>query len=540
MKPEIAIALSGGGYRAALFHLGTLSYLQHLKLENGDTFLSNINTISTISGGTITGLWYMLQYANDNVREFSFWEFYDKLCNNDVITPSIKNLLSTNSQSLIKEMIKSYDRVFFENVHFDTIQNIIDSGHIHHFSANGTDFSNGYAFRFQASRKIVNADPQYNRGIIGNNEHRIPWSIAGKIKLSEILAVSSCFPGGFEPLYFPTDFELMTNVDIQDYTKAFTAEIPLMDGGIVDNQGIEPILLANTQMQYDDERANGNRNFPCHDLIIVSDVSYPKTKSTDNKKIVMNGKFNLHKLDYIIAFIFLLSIIVILFAYYYSYDKIFGFFLCIAIIMFFFRVASFVLKNLLVKYLKKAPIRIDINMVWKYSITNIISLLLNRERSLIHLLKAMLMKPIRQMRYKALYEDEKWKNRRITNTIYELTANYGSWKNKLNKGRIPEWLVPTEEMQKISKIATEMDTTLWFTADDKLNETPEALFACGQYNICMNLLEYINKLKTDMTNTTAAHKYIMQFENQLMDDWRKFKNNPKWLVKYLKESNIKD
>lgn len=47
----------------------------------------------------------------------------------------------------------------------------------------------------------------------------------------------------------------MTNVDIQDYTKAFTTEIPLMDGGIVDNQGIEPILLANTQMQYDDKRA---------------------------------------------------------------------------------------------------------------------------------------------------------------------------------------------------------------------------------------------------------------------------------------------
>ena len=162
-----------------------------------------------------------------------------------------------------------------------------------------------------------------------------------------------------------------------------------MDGGIVDNQGIEPILLANTQMQYDDERANGNRNFPCHDLIIVSDVSYPKTKSTDNKKIVMNGKFNLHKLDYIIAFIFLLSIIVILFAYYYSYDKIFGFFLCIAIIMFFFRVASFVLKNLLVKYLKKAPIRIDINMVWKYSITNIISIILNREISIIQPLKSL-------------------------------------------------------------------------------------------------------------------------------------------------------
>ena len=50
MKPEIAIALSGGGYRAALFHLVILSYLQHLNLEIGDSFLSNINSISTISG----------------------------------------------------------------------------------------------------------------------------------------------------------------------------------------------------------------------------------------------------------------------------------------------------------------------------------------------------------------------------------------------------------------------------------------------------------------------------------------------------------
>ena len=57
---EIAISLSGGGYRAAMFHLGTLSYLNRVLLPNGKSLLNVVNTISSISGGTITGLWYMM------------------------------------------------------------------------------------------------------------------------------------------------------------------------------------------------------------------------------------------------------------------------------------------------------------------------------------------------------------------------------------------------------------------------------------------------------------------------------------------------
>ena len=33
---EIAISLSGGGYRAAMFHLGTLSYLTHIAAAFGE------------------------------------------------------------------------------------------------------------------------------------------------------------------------------------------------------------------------------------------------------------------------------------------------------------------------------------------------------------------------------------------------------------------------------------------------------------------------------------------------------------------------
>lgn len=49
------LALSGGGLRAAFFHLGTLAFLAERDL------LRNIEFISTVSGGTLTGTLYYLE-----------------------------------------------------------------------------------------------------------------------------------------------------------------------------------------------------------------------------------------------------------------------------------------------------------------------------------------------------------------------------------------------------------------------------------------------------------------------------------------------
>ena len=52
---RIGLALSGGGYRAAVFHLGVLSYMAENDL------LENVTHISTVSGGSIVmGLIYKL------------------------------------------------------------------------------------------------------------------------------------------------------------------------------------------------------------------------------------------------------------------------------------------------------------------------------------------------------------------------------------------------------------------------------------------------------------------------------------------------
>ena len=53
----LAISLSGGGYRATSFHLGLFTYLDHLKWHES-TLLERVRVISTVSGGTFTGVSY--------------------------------------------------------------------------------------------------------------------------------------------------------------------------------------------------------------------------------------------------------------------------------------------------------------------------------------------------------------------------------------------------------------------------------------------------------------------------------------------------
>ncbi|WP_035564428.1 patatin-like phospholipase family protein [Hymenobacter sp. IS2118] len=63
---RIGLALSGGGYRAAAFHLGTLRKLHELGR------LAEVDVLSTISGGSITGAAYCLY-------EGPFESFYDRM-----------------------------------------------------------------------------------------------------------------------------------------------------------------------------------------------------------------------------------------------------------------------------------------------------------------------------------------------------------------------------------------------------------------------------------------------------------------------------
>lgn len=70
---KIGLALSGGGYRAAAYHIGTLRALDRLGI------LDNIDVISSVSGGSITSAYYALNKDNYTNFENSFIEKLQKV-----------------------------------------------------------------------------------------------------------------------------------------------------------------------------------------------------------------------------------------------------------------------------------------------------------------------------------------------------------------------------------------------------------------------------------------------------------------------------
>lgn len=535
---EVALSLSGGGFRAAMFHLGTLSYLNRLILADGRCFLDIVNTISTISGGTITGLWYMMNFCKGRNTDESLKDLNHILTTIDFPKDVWNAFMSkgNDNQSFIKEAVKFYDKHFFNNETFGMIMEEADKRHIHHFSANGVDFTNGIAFRFQASKAIQNAKPEFRYGLIGNKFHNIDREDASKIKLSEILAVSSCFPGGFEPLTFPKDFEFYSS-DKSYQEKYKEWNIPLMDGGIADNQGIEPILLASTQMTYDIPNAKGDTKFPSHDLIIVSDVSSASSKTLSNIddwnpfKSISNCNLSNIKVASLLLFALLLIVSIVLFVY--KQFFISGVFAAISFISLLIYIVGTKIESWIGNNLSATRLNCDWSKIKKVKFGKLWKMFSSRASSLMHLASFVFMKPIRRLRYNQLYGDSRWKNRLISNIINELASNE-SWKWKSKIGKNPDYLIPSEAIKANSDKGFSMGTTLWFTDKEKSDGMPDALLSCGQYTICWNLLEYIEKLKENSDNTNNTHKLIMQCETQLRNDWEHFQQDPMFLAKVFK------
>ena len=60
---RILVSFSGGGFRATLFHLGAISYLNDTKLEDGTPLISKVTNICGVSGGSIFGAYVALNWG---------------------------------------------------------------------------------------------------------------------------------------------------------------------------------------------------------------------------------------------------------------------------------------------------------------------------------------------------------------------------------------------------------------------------------------------------------------------------------------------
>lgn len=254
---RIAMSMSGGGFRAAAYSLGTLNGLYKLGL------LDRVHMLSTISGGTFTGMFYALHRK----QGLDFPAIYDRLyalLDEDRVLPNaLKNWQravnsNTRDYKLIRAFADEYHQNLFGSETFDLfwrpdpdpsnpfpLQSLI-------FGA--TELYTGVAFRFQYANL---PDKQYTDRfgekrdcfMIGNGNVHILQERARAIRLADIVASSSCFPVGFEPLEFPGDYPGQPPLSPLFMGRNNTAlglpSVAIVDGGVYDNQGIEGLILAN-------------------------------------------------------------------------------------------------------------------------------------------------------------------------------------------------------------------------------------------------------------------------------------------------------
>jgi len=237
-KRKIGLALSGGGHRAAVFHLGVLSYLA----ENG--LLENVKHLSTVSGGSVVmGIIYKLNR----------YKFPDSQTYIEHILPQLQPYFTEHSLqgSALLNMIKKLTFINRHSILSYTLKknwgidvNMQDIAEKPTWSINTTVLESGNNWRIEKERM---------------GGHELGYVTYPEMDLADAIAASAGFPIGIGP------FKL--NVREYDfYPKGMSEQKSLLlyDGGLYDNLGAEVLLKKNFS-----EFAKGI------DFIMVSDASKP-------------------------------------------------------------------------------------------------------------------------------------------------------------------------------------------------------------------------------------------------------------------------
>jgi NTE family protein len=205
----VGLCLSGGGYRAMVFHLGVL------RRFNETGWLQKLTRVAAVSGGSIIAAqlgmaWKKLGFSNGVATNF------DVLVGNPILGLAAKTidrkaiLVGVLLPGSISQRVQAaYDKLLF---HGATLQALPGKGEGPTFILLATNLSNAALWRFSRA---------YMRDWRGDSVDN------PNLSLAHAVAASSAFPPFLSP----------SVLDIPD-----RATLHLTDGGVYDNLGLEPIV----------------------------------------------------------------------------------------------------------------------------------------------------------------------------------------------------------------------------------------------------------------------------------------------------------
>ena len=268
-RGKVGLALSGGGFRASLFHLGVLARLAECDV------LRSVETLSTVSGGSILGAHYYLELRNllqgkpdGEIGREDYIALVERLIaatvsgvqhnlRVQVLSDYQHNLrLFEPDYSRTQRLGELYERYFYQQVadgqpaqrlrelrelrvqpagcsEFSPREhNWLRSARVPNLILNTTSLNSGHSWQFTASWMgeppgLVGDEIDINERYRRLYYEQAPASLQG-YPLAWAVAASSCVPALFEP------------IAIHDLYHDRT--LRLVDGGVHDNQGASTLL----------------------------------------------------------------------------------------------------------------------------------------------------------------------------------------------------------------------------------------------------------------------------------------------------------
>ncbi|HEX3042006.1 MAG TPA: patatin-like phospholipase family protein [Solirubrobacterales bacterium] len=228
-KSGIGLCLSGGGYRAMLFHVGALWRLNELG------YLKQLTRVSSVSGGSIAAAvlgqrWRKLEFKGVGPEghpvaanlEAEVVAPLRSLAASTLDVPAVLTGMLLPGTTISTRLAAAYRRHLFGGA---TLQDLPSDADGPRFVINATNLQSGVLWRF--SRPYI-AD--YRVGMISEP----------MVGLADAVAASSAFPPILAPARFrfaEDQYDPDSGEDLQ--TPPFTTRPTLADGGVYDNLGLE-------------------------------------------------------------------------------------------------------------------------------------------------------------------------------------------------------------------------------------------------------------------------------------------------------------
>jgi predicted acylesterase/phospholipase RssA len=264
---RIGLALSGGGFRASIFHLGVIRRLEELEI------MQDVNIISAVSGGSILAAFYACEMENQlrkyephqwrepAIRIEAYKEvakrFLDKVDLNMrsralVFTPFyhlplflysiISRAFRQDARSVLIQ--KEYDQHFYQDCTLDQLPAVSPERAKH---SRKDEILTGPKLLLNTTSLMTGERREFSRDA-NTRLAELRTSNKNVLKLSRVVGASAGVPGLFPPT-------------------SICGEL-LVDGGVSDNQGIEgllgPILRPVNQYPLPSQ---GNSDQRCHDAV---------------------------------------------------------------------------------------------------------------------------------------------------------------------------------------------------------------------------------------------------------------------------------